>query len=137
MTLSDQERPAAVLVAVQLPGVDDVEHAADLAELGRLVHTLGFDVVGTVSQRRSALAAGAVLGQGKLKQLAQLTGGSYRETRVAASWEAERGGQRLAIAASLLDLRGGEEGEGGALSGAELDLGWSAARERRSTSPSR
>jgi GTPase len=76
MTLSDQERPAAVLVAVQLPGVDDVEHAADLAELGRLVHTLGFDVVGTVSQRRSALAAGAVLGQGKLKQLAQLTGGS-------------------------------------------------------------
>jgi GTP-binding protein HflX len=32
-----QEYPAAVLVAVQLPDVDNVQHAADLAELGRLV----------------------------------------------------------------------------------------------------
>ncbi|XXU10761.1 GTPase HflX [Sorangium sp. So ce854] len=65
-----------MLVGVQLPGVDDVEHAADLAELGRLVQTLGFDVIATVSQRRSALAAAAVLGEGKLKELAELTGGS-------------------------------------------------------------
>ncbi|AGP32394.1 GTPase HflX [Sorangium cellulosum] len=76
MTTTQQERPLAVLVGVQLPGVDDVEHAADLAELGRLVHTLGFDVIATVSQRRSALAAAAVLGEGKLKELAELTGGS-------------------------------------------------------------
>ncbi|WP_437515104.1 GTPase HflX [Sorangium sp. So ce1099] len=76
MTTTNQERPLAVLVGVQLPGVDDVEHAADLAELGRLVHTLGFDVIATVSQRRSALAAAAVLGEGKLKELAELTGGS-------------------------------------------------------------
>ena len=39
-------RPRAVLVGVQLPGVTDADHASDLAELGRLVHTLGFDVVG-------------------------------------------------------------------------------------------
>ncbi|WP_437819336.1 GTPase HflX [Sorangium sp. So ce1078] len=76
MTTTQTERPLAVLVGVQLPGVDDVEHAADLAELGRLVHTLGFDVIATVSQRRSALAAAAVLGEGKLKELAELTGGS-------------------------------------------------------------
>ncbi|WP_437562909.1 GTPase HflX [Sorangium sp. So ce542] len=76
MTTTQLERPLAVLVGVQLPGVDDVEHAADLAELGRLVHTLGFDVIATVSQRRSALAAAAVLGEGKLKELAELTGGS-------------------------------------------------------------
>ncbi|WP_437537266.1 GTPase HflX [Sorangium sp. So ce726] len=76
MTTTNQERPLAVLVGVQLPGVDDVEHAADLAELGRLVHTLGFDVIATVSQRRSALAAAAVLGEGKLRELAELTGGS-------------------------------------------------------------
>jgi GTPase len=76
MSNAPPERPAAVLVAVQLPGVSDGDHAADLAELGRLVHTLGHEVVASVSQRRSALAAAAVLGEGKLKQLAQLTGGS-------------------------------------------------------------
>src|SRR5262249_22853692 len=69
------ERPAAVLVAVQLPGVSDEDHAADLAELGRLVTTLGHEVVATLSQRRPALAAAAVLGEGKLKDLADLTGG--------------------------------------------------------------
>ncbi len=68
--------PRAVLVGVQLPGVSDVDHEADLAELGRLVHTLGFEVVGTVTQKRDGLAAGTVLGEGKLKELAQLTGGT-------------------------------------------------------------
>jgi GTP-binding protein HflX len=69
------QRPRAVLVGVQLPGVSDADHAADLAELGRLVQTLGLDVVATVTQRRDALAAAAVLGEGKLKELADLTGG--------------------------------------------------------------
>jgi GTP-binding protein HflX len=69
-------RPLAVLVGVQLPGVSDAEHAADLAELARLVKTLGYDAVATVSQRREGLASGTVLGTGKLKELAQLTGGS-------------------------------------------------------------
>ena len=75
MPTNSSERPQAVLVAVQLPGVDDVEHTGDLVELGRLVSTLGFEVVGTVSQRRDALAAPAVVGEGKLKELARLTGG--------------------------------------------------------------
>ncbi|PTL84635.1 GTPase HflX [Vitiosangium sp. GDMCC 1.1324] len=69
-------RPRAVLVAVQLPGVSDEDHAGSLAELGRLVHTLGYEVVATLSQKRSALAGGAVLGSGKLKELAKLTGGT-------------------------------------------------------------
>jgi GTP-binding protein HflX len=69
------ERPHAVLVGVQLPGVTDADHAADLAELGRLASTLGFEVSATVSQRRDGLAAAAVLGEGKLKELAALTGG--------------------------------------------------------------
>lgn len=72
---SSGDRPAAVLVAVQLPGVTDEELAADLAELARLAHTFGLDVVATVTQRRSSLAPGAVLGEGKLKELADLTGG--------------------------------------------------------------
>src|SRR5262249_5969305 len=75
VSTSSLDRPAAVLVSVQLSGVSDVDHAADLAELGRLVHTLGYDVIATVSQRRAAIAAAAVLGEGKLRQLAAMTGG--------------------------------------------------------------
>src|SRR5262249_16766415 len=85
------------LVGVQFPGVTDVEHAADLAELGRLAHTLGLDVVGTVTQKRDSLAAAAVLGEGKLHELAAFTGGSgvvqsgapERKSKVRARWEAE------------------------------------------------
>ncbi len=65
----------AVLVGVQFPDVSDEDHAADMAELGRLVRTLGMEVVGTVTQKRASLAGGAVLGEGKLKELAELTGG--------------------------------------------------------------
>jgi GTP-binding protein HflX len=90
-------RPLAVLVGVQLPGVSDEEHAADLAELARLVKTLGYDAVATVSQRREGLASGTVLGTGKLKELAQLTGGSGviasgaqdRTSKARERWEAE------------------------------------------------
>jgi GTP-binding protein HflX len=76
MQSNREERPAAVLVAIQLPGVSEEDHEADLRELSRLVRTLGYDVVGTVTQRRGSLAAGAVLGEGKLKELAELTGGT-------------------------------------------------------------
>ncbi len=72
---SGSSRPLAVLVGIQLPGVTPAEHAANLAELGRLVDTLGFHVIATVTQRRESLAAAAVLGEGKLKELASLTGG--------------------------------------------------------------
>lgn len=68
-------RPTAILVGVQLPGVGDVEYAADLAELARLVDTLGYDVTATLSQRREALSKSVVLGEGKLRELAELTGG--------------------------------------------------------------
>lgn len=70
------ERPTCVLVSVQLPGVSDVQHEADMAELERLVHTLGLDVIGRVEQRRAHPRAGTVLGLGKLEELAAWTGGS-------------------------------------------------------------
>jgi len=93
-----KQRPAAVLVTVQLPGVDDAQQAADLAELGRLVETLGYEVLGTVSQRRHALAAAAVLGEGKLKELARYTGGKgvvgsaapQRKDKARMRWEAQQ-----------------------------------------------
>ncbi len=71
-----EERLRAVLVGVQLPEADAGEHASSMAELGRLVHTLGYDVVGEVTQRRARLSAGSVLGEGKLAELAAWTGGS-------------------------------------------------------------
>ena len=76
MALPPSDRSTAVLVAVQLPDVTDVEHAADLAELRRLVETLGYDVVATVSQKRDTLARAAILGEGKLLELAAITGGT-------------------------------------------------------------
>jgi GTP-binding protein HflX len=92
-------RPLAVLVGVQLPGVTDEDHASDLAELGRLVDTLGYDVVATVTQRRDSLAAAAVLGEGKLKELADRTGGkgvvpsgaAKVKTKARAKWAAAEG----------------------------------------------
>jgi GTPase len=88
-------RPRAVLVGVELPGVSDIDHAADLAELGRLATTLGFEVIATVSQKRDSLAAAAVIGEGKLKELADLTGGKgvipsgapERKSKARARWE--------------------------------------------------
>ena len=68
--------PLAVLVGIQTPDVDDVAHEASLEELGRLVKTLGYTVVGQVSQRREGTGAGSLLGSGKLAELAALTGGS-------------------------------------------------------------
>jgi len=62
-------------VSVQTPERTDEQHAADLIELGRLVDTLGYDVVATLSQKREGLSKSTVLGEGKLRELAELTGG--------------------------------------------------------------
>jgi GTP-binding protein HflX len=115
MSNPSPERSAAVLVAVQLPGVDDVDHAAALAELSRLVHTLGHDVVAVVSQKRSALAPAAVLGEGKLTELAALTGGSG-EVPSAAPAKKDKARARRAAAAEEEEAEddAGDEGAPGA-----------------------
>ncbi|MFL5271812.1 MAG: GTPase HflX [Anaeromyxobacteraceae bacterium] len=91
------ERPRAVLVGVQRPEASDLEHATHLAELRRLVHTLGYETVATLSQRRAQAGAGTVLGTGKLAELARLTGGpgvvtsgaAVRTSKARERWEAE------------------------------------------------
>jgi GTPase len=75
MSGQTSSRQKALLLAVQLPTVSDEDHAADLVELGRLVTTLGHEVVGTLSQRRLNVSKGAVLGRGKLHDLAKITDG--------------------------------------------------------------
>jgi GTP-binding protein HflX len=70
------ERPVAVVVAVQLPDVSDGELASSIEELERLAKTLGLDPVARITQRRGKLASGVVLGEGKLAELATWTGGT-------------------------------------------------------------
>jgi len=75
-TATEAPRPRAVLVGVQLAGVTDAEQRASLTELKRLCETLGFDVVGEVTQKRKGLGAATLLGEGKLAELAGWTGGT-------------------------------------------------------------
>jgi GTP-binding protein HflX len=73
---TEAPRPRAVLVSVQLQGVTDAEQRASLKELKRLCETLGFAVVGEVTQKRPGLGAATLLGEGKLVELAAWTGGT-------------------------------------------------------------
>ena len=74
--------PKAVLVAVQRPEVDDAEFAESLAELRRLVKTLGLGLAGSCTQRRAAFDSGTYLGSGKLDELKSLLGESGADTVV-------------------------------------------------------
>jgi GTP-binding protein HflX len=90
-----------VLVALQLPGISEEEHTGSLAELGRLVETLGFEVVAKISQKRQSQSTAAILGRGKLKELAEYTGGSG----------SIRGFQKPGHAEDEGELDGGEDDE--------------------------
>jgi GTP-binding protein HflX len=66
----------AVLVGIQLPKMTVAELEGSLAELTRLVTTLGYNVVGHVTQKRSSEKYATVLGEGKLRELARWSGGT-------------------------------------------------------------
>ena len=59
----------AVVASVQLPGVSDLEFEASLSELRQLAKTLGFEVVGTFTQKRSSFDSVAYLGAGKRQEM--------------------------------------------------------------------
>jgi GTP-binding protein HflX len=70
MPIDVQERPRyAVVAAVQLPNVSDVEFEASIAELRDLAKTLGFKVTRTFAQKRSAFDSTAYLGAGKREEV--------------------------------------------------------------------
>ena len=64
----------ALLISICTPNFKGDEATESLAELARLVTTLGFKVVGTQSQKLSSTQKVNVLGLGKLAEIAQLTG---------------------------------------------------------------
>jgi GTP-binding protein HflX len=72
---SDDTRPRTVLVGIQLPELSVEQVESSLDELARLCKTLGLDPVARISQRRHTTGAATVLGAGKLRELADLTGG--------------------------------------------------------------
>ena len=72
----DGPRPTAVILGVQLQNVSDETFEGSLKELARLGETLGLNVIGRVTQRRTQLLIGSVVGAGKLRELATHTGGT-------------------------------------------------------------
>jgi GTP-binding protein HflX len=132
---TSEERPPAVLVAVRLPGVTEEQHAADLAELSRLVKTLGLRVVGQVTQSLSKLSPATVVGGGKLLELAAWTGGDgVVEPSIA-------GRDRAMERRERLKARRGEPDEDGGLPHFELDdrdpTNWTPSEDDESEDPRR
>ncbi|MDZ7594583.1 MAG: GTPase HflX [Thiobacillus sp.] len=71
-----KEKPQyAVVAAVQLPGVSDVEFEASLTELRELAKTLGFTVTRTFTQKRSGFDSTAYLGVGKRQEIRRYVSG--------------------------------------------------------------
>jgi GTP-binding protein HflX len=115
--------PAAVIVGVKLGGMDQDEFESGLEELERLVTTLGYRTVGHVTQARENLSPAAVLGDGKLRELAELTGGSGRarggpprkKSKARLRWDAEAkegGTARGRSGAGSRDESAGEDEDG-------------------------
>ena len=65
-------RPATILVDVQLQKTAAEEHGASLQELRQLVETLGWDIVGTLTQKLQSPTAVSLIGPGKLEELSEL-----------------------------------------------------------------
>lgn len=87
----------AVLIGIQLPKMDKAELQGSLQELTRLVTTLGYKVIGQVSQKRDSTKAFMLLGDGKMQELAKWTGGTgkvaslveHKKSKAALKWEAD------------------------------------------------
>ena len=65
----DQKPKRAIVAAVQLPSVSDLEFEASLTELRQLAKTLGFEVVGRFTQKRARFDPAAYFGLGKREEL--------------------------------------------------------------------
>src|SRR6202140_5175201 len=65
-------RPATILVDVQLQKTAAEEHGTSLQELRQLVETLGWDIVGTLTQKVQSPTAVSLIGPGKLNELSEL-----------------------------------------------------------------
>ena len=65
----------AVIAAVQLTGVSDLEFESSLDELRELAKTLGFEVIAVFTQKRSSFDSTAYLGVGKREEMRRFVQG--------------------------------------------------------------
>src|SRR3954463_13042160 len=73
MTQEDEpKRSRAIVAAVQRPSVSDSEFEASLEELRQLAETVGFEVVGKFTQKRTGFDSAAYFGTGKREELRAL-----------------------------------------------------------------
>ena len=78
MRKETQEKPKrAVVAAVQLPNVTDLEFEASITELRELAKTLGYEVVQTFIQKRTSFDRTAYLGIGKREEIQQYVNREY------------------------------------------------------------
>lgn len=66
----------ALLIGIQLPSMTAADVESSLDELSRLVTTLGYSPIARTLQKRASDKSKTVLGEGKLKEVAQHTGGT-------------------------------------------------------------
>jgi GTP-binding protein HflX len=94
-TSNSDQKQSAVLIGIQLPATTLSEVESSLQELTRLVNTLGYEVVGQIIQKRSSDKSASILGEGKLVELAEWTGGTgvisnsfvKKKSKAALKWE--------------------------------------------------
>lgn len=90
---TQEKSKRAVVAAVQLPSVTDIEFEASLTELRELAKTLGFEVVRTFMQKRSGFDSTGYLGAGKRQEIHQFVNNEFepaewKETEPAAAPDA-------------------------------------------------
>jgi GTP-binding protein HflX len=76
------ERSPALLVGVQLPKTINKDYETSLKELERLVETLGFQIVATVTQKKSSFSPATLIGAGKVEEIAELVKGPKKVSLV-------------------------------------------------------
>ncbi|MES2238308.1 MAG: GTPase HflX [Pseudomonadota bacterium] len=87
-----KEKPQyAIVAAVQLPSVSDVEFEASLTELRELAKTLGFTVTRTFTQKRSGFDTTAYLGVGKRQEIRRFVNNEPESNHESAHGEAQNG----------------------------------------------
>lgn len=74
-----KERPRALLVSVRTPDMTEEATEESLAELERLVTTLGFSVTGKTWQKQPNTTGATAVGAGKLREIIALTSGEGPE----------------------------------------------------------
>lgn len=80
---TQEKSKRAIVAAVQLPSVTDIEFEASLTELRELAKTLGFEVVRTFTQKRPGFDSTAYLGTGKRQEIRQFVNNEFES----AEWQ--------------------------------------------------